>query len=175
MFNLPQCKAVEIVEEKKVVKPETIRREILEFEKMLIGMEGFKLGDSMPLKHTFADGVYVREISVPKGTLLVTKIHKIKHPYFLLKGEVSVLTEDGVKRLKAPYSGITPAGTKRVIYIHEDTIWTTIHITNKTDLDEIEKDIIAKSYEEMGLVVDRIEEDNKMLDFINKIINQEEL
>jgi hypothetical protein len=80
--------------------------------------------------------------------LIVTKIHKITHPYFILKGEVSVLTEEGVVRLKAPYSGITKAGTKRIVYVHEDTIWITVHVTNETDIAKIEEQVIAKDYKQ---------------------------
>ena len=102
-----------------------------------------------PLKHSYGDGCYIRQITMPKGVLLVSKIHKTKHPYFILKGDVSVLTEQGVVRLTAPYSGITEAGTQRVLYMHEETVWTTVHSTNKTDPVEIEKDIIAKSFDEL--------------------------
>jgi hypothetical protein len=97
-----------------------------------------------PLVHTFADGMYIRQITMPAGQIIVSKIHGQTHPYFILKGDVSVLTEDGVKRYKAPYSGITEAGTKRVLYTHEDTVWTTVQRTNETDLDKIEEDVMIK-------------------------------
>jgi hypothetical protein len=88
---------------------------------------------------------------MPKGMLLTSKIHKVCHPYFILKGEVSVLTETGTVRIKAPYSGVTPAGTKRVIYTHEDTVWTTVHVTKEKDLEAIEKEVIADTFESIGL------------------------
>ena len=122
---------------------------ILSFEEALKQMPGSMEGDSCPLKHTFVDGAYVREITMPKGLLATSKIHKVCHPYFILKGEVSVITEEGVVRLKAPYSGITPAGTKRILYVHEDTVWTTIHVTKETDLKKIEEEIIAKTFDEV--------------------------
>ena len=124
----------------------------------IASMPGAVFGDSevCPLKHTFVDGAYVREIFMPKGTLIVSKLHKITHPYFVMKGDVSVLTEQGIVRIKAPYSGVTRAGTKRVLYIHEDCIWITVHITKETDLEKIEEEIIAKTYEEF----DQMEIDN---------------
>jgi hypothetical protein len=125
------------------------RNGITKLETQIRKMDGVIDGDCFPVKHTFADGIYVRELSVPKGMLVVTKIHKITHPYFLLKGDVSVLTESGVVRIKAPFSGITPAGTKRICYIHEDCVWTTVHATKETDLDKIEEEIIAKTYEDL--------------------------
>ena len=48
---------------------------------------------------------------------------------------------------------VSSAGTKRAVYAHEDTVWTTIHAnsTNETDLDNLEDFIIAKNYEEFPL------------------------
>lgn len=161
-----------------------IRTNILRFETALGKIPDAMFGDCCPLKHTFVDGAYVREITMPKGLLLTSKIHKKCHPYFILKGEVSVLTEEGTKRIKAPYSGITPAGTKRILYIHEDTVWTTVHITKETDLDKIESEIIAKNFKDMGIEVDEfkaLEEDKeKLIKFMNSIpelerANKEEL
>jgi quercetin dioxygenase-like cupin family protein len=138
-----------------------IRENIVEFEKQLGKIPGAFFGDSetCPLKHSFAPGVYVREIFIPKGTLIVGKIHKHAHPNFLMKGEVSVYTEDGgIERLKAPLSMISPAGTKRVVYAHEDTLWITVHVTNETDLKNIEEQVIAKNYGELA----EIEDDSKI-------------
>jgi len=138
------------------------RKNVVDLEDAINATPGSHKGDYYPLKHTFADGMYIREISMPKGALFVTKIHKFTHPYFVLKGDVSVLTEEGVIRIKAPYSGITKAGTKRVLYCHEDTVWTTIHKTDKTDLKKIEEEVIAKNFDE-------IENTTKLTDFITEV------
>jgi hypothetical protein len=123
---------------------------IMEFEKKVSELPSAKFGDCFPLKHTFAEGLYIREISVPAGQLVITKIHKFSHPVFLLKGDVSVVQEDGIKRIQAPCSFITPAGTKRICYTHEDTVWTTVHATKETDLDKIEEEVIAKDFQELN-------------------------
>jgi len=139
--------------EKEVLPIADFRNKVQEFEEAMCQIPGAHRGDwdKCPLKHTFADGIYVREIFIPKGTLIVSKIHKASHPYFVLSGDLSVLTEEGEVRIVAPYSGITPAGTKRVLYIHEDTTWITIHLnlTNTKNLEELEEDIIAKSFDEL--------------------------
>lgn len=131
----------------------TVRKGILDFEKKLddfpSSVKGKELDELCPLKHTFVDGAYVREIFMPKGTLLTSKIHKICHSYFVMKGDCSVLTDEGVIRIKAPYHGITQPGTKRILYMHEDTIWITVHITKHKDLEKIEEEIIAKSFDEL--------------------------
>jgi hypothetical protein len=124
---------------------------ILGLEDRLKQIPGVMIGDCCPLKHTFADGCYIREIFMPKGSLFITKIHKIEHPYFILKGDVSVLTDTGINRIKGPYSGITSPGTKRVIYNHEDTVWITVHVTKETDISKIENEIIAKDFGELDV------------------------
>lgn len=84
-----------------------------------------------PLNHKFTPGLYIREVFMPKGTLITSQIHKTCHPFFILKGCVSVFSEnDGEQLLRAPYSGITMPGTRRVLKIHEDTIWITCHPTD---------------------------------------------
>lgn len=99
-----------------------------------------------PLKHTFTDGCYVREVFAPADQLLITKIHKIEHPFFLMQGEVSILTEKGVERLKAPHHGITRPGTKRVMYTHSDMVFITVHATDKKTVEEVEDEVIAKDF-----------------------------
>lgn len=96
-----------------------------------------------PVRHSFGDGCYIREWNSPAGVLTVSKVHKIAHPFFVLKGKVSVLTEDGVETITAPHYGITPPGTKRLLWTHEETQWVTVHVTEQTELDAIESEIIA--------------------------------
>jgi hypothetical protein len=160
-----------------------IRKKILGIEKAMFKLPNVLIGDSpeylavCPLKHTFVDGAYVREIFLPKGMIFVTKIHKKTHPYFILKGDVSVLTEEGPKRIKGPLQGITKAGTKRVIYTHEDTVWITVHVTNETDLKKIEEEVIAKSFDEIDKCIDVVGEnisEEELVDFMEQVSKQEE-
>ena len=103
-----------------------------------------------PVKNIFTEGQLVREIFNPAGELLVTAIHKISHPYFLLKGEMSIMTEDGEERIVAPHYGITKAGTKRIIFAHTDCIFITVHPTDKKDPDEVIRDVTVEKYEDLG-------------------------
>ena len=105
--------------------------------------------DFNPVKHTFCKNQYVREIFNPAGQMLVTKIHKVEHPFFLLKGEMSILSEAGEMRITAPYYGVTPVGTKRVILAHTDFTFVTVHPTDKKDLVEIEDELIAENYKQL--------------------------
>jgi len=107
---------------------------------------GVKFDDCFIFKHSFAEGMYVREMNIPAGVLMVTKIHKKSHPLFIISGDCSILQVEGIKRVQPPFYMITPAGTKRVIYFHENTILVTVHATEETNLDKIEEEIIAKTF-----------------------------
>ena len=82
-----------------------------------------------PLKETFLDRQYIREIFNPAGQIIVTKIHKVEHPFFLLQGEMSIITEKGEE--------------------HTDCTFVTIHPTELKDTDKIEEELIAKNYQEL--------------------------
>ena len=121
-----------------------IREKIERLESVLSKMEQI----DPPLKHTFTTGVYAREIFIPKGSVIVGKIHRHDHINFISYGDVTVLTKDGLKRVVGPCTMVSTAGTKRALYTHEDTVWTTIHANpiEERDLEKLEDFIIAKSY-----------------------------
>lgn len=99
--------------------------------------------------HQFAPGVYARTIFMPAGMVLTSKIHKTEHFFVVAKGSCIVIDSKGGRTLiQAPYLGRTLPWTKRALHIIEDCIWTTFHPTQLTDLDEIEKEIMAQSFEE---------------------------
>ena len=100
----------------------------------------------VPIKHHFAPGVYAREMFVPAGTLLTGKIHKTEHLNIISQGHFSVSNMGESMDIYAPHTFVSPAGTKRAIYAHEDSTWTTIHVTEETDLDVLEDEIIAENF-----------------------------
>ena len=135
-------------------KQEEFQKLVSSFEKAVNNHErslGKDLHKINPTKHSFVDGQYIREIFNPAGIVLVTKIHAKDHPFFLMKGEMSILTKEGTQRIKAPYQGITKAGTKRIIYTHSDCIFTTVHRTDCLTVDEVENEVIAKSFDDLIL------------------------
>lgn len=98
--------------------------------------------------HHFSEGVYARELHIPAGVILTGEIHKFRNLNILSKGRIQVLTEDGMKEIEAPFTVVSPAGTKRIARALTDCVWTTIHGTDETDLDKIESHFIAKSEQE---------------------------
>lgn len=122
-----------------------IREKVLRLEAALMA-DGD--GQELPVQHHFSRGVYARELFIPKGVVLVGKIHRFSQINIVLKGDISVLTESGVRRLKAGDMFVSPAGIKRAGYAHEDTTWLTIHGSNETDPDKLEAELIVRSFEE---------------------------
>ncbi len=138
---------------------------MVEFENALSQVKGAKFGDDCaPLRHFFGDNLYIREITMPTGMVVVSKIHKTNCPYFIMRGDVSVIDGENEIRIKGPYWGMTKAGTKRILRIHEETVWITVHATKETDLKLIEAEVIAENYDALPDHIRReIEGDSKCL------------
>ncbi len=107
-----------------------------------------------PLVHHFAPYSYGREIFLPADSTIVGKIHKHAHLNVLSMGKVRVFTEgQGDLELIAPYTFVSTPGTKRVVYVLEDAVWTTIHVVSMEhpsmdDLPAIERELIATDFPE---------------------------
>ena len=97
----------------------------------------------VPVQHHFAPGVYMRQMDAAAGTLVVSKMHRTEHMNILLKGSLTVATEDGIQLMTAPCVLKSMPGTKRIGYFHEDSSWITIHPTSDTDLEKIEQQVIV--------------------------------
>jgi len=101
-------------------------------------------------KHSFADGIYIREMGMRKGQLGFSAIHKHSYGFFLLSGVLASSKEEGVEEFVAPCYIISPQGAKRIVYAIEDCIITTIHAnpTNTRDLDELARINVVFNWEE---------------------------
>ena len=106
--------------------------------------------DNFPLKHTFADGIYVRQMSMKPGSVVVGAIHKHLHVWFLLTGHLAVSTEDAIEEFIAPCYVVADPGSKRVIYAIEDSIFVNIHKNPKNikDIEKLEKEIVSLTFED---------------------------
>lgn len=91
-----------------------------------------------PVIHRFGPGVYIREASYPKGTIIVGQDHVGEHINMLLKGKINVFDGDGnVLTLEAPYMFVAPPGSK-IGYAVEDVVWQNIYATTETDVEVLE-------------------------------------
>lgn len=126
-----------------------VRRRVLALEEALREFPQIEL----PVKHHFAPGTYAREAFLPAGSIIVGKIHRHAHLNIVSRGIVTALTEQGLRRIDAtdgPVTFASRAGMKRALYVHEDSVWTTIHLTDKQTLEELEAELIAPTFEALG-------------------------
>lgn len=112
----------------------TVRDAVSAFE-----AEMYKLPQvELEVKHYFSKGVYARELSIPAGVLLTGKIHKYQQINILSKGKIRVLTDSGIVEVEAPFTVVSPPGTKRIALAITDCVWTTFLPTDETDQHKIE-------------------------------------
>tara|TARA_B110000967_G_scaffold176831_1_gene190534 strand:- start:810 stop:1262 length:453 start_codon:yes stop_codon:yes gene_type:complete len=106
--------------------------------------------DFFPLTHSFSDGVYIREMKMGKGGMVVGKIHNRSHTWFLMQGHLIIATESGSCEYKAPIYINSKAGSKRVIKALEDSVFVNVHPNpnNIKDIEKLENMLTCKSYKE---------------------------
>jgi hypothetical protein len=116
--------------------------------------------------HHFSKGLYTREVFIPKNTVLTGKIHLHENMNICSMGAITIITEDGIKYIQAPYTCGSRAGIKRVGFAHEDTIWTTVHATNETDLEKIEKELFSEEFQIIETQSDELKVQKTMEGFL---------
>tara|TARA_Y100001972_G_C7609465_1_gene305499 strand:- start:436 stop:888 length:453 start_codon:yes stop_codon:yes gene_type:complete len=106
--------------------------------------------DLFPLKHIFADQIYLRQLTIKKGMVMVGAIHNHLHIFFLLKGHLTLSTKDTVEDYEAPCYVVSKPGIQRAVYANEDSIVVNIHKnpTNNKNIKELEKELISLNIEE---------------------------
>ena len=98
----------------------------------------------LPTHHLFPKDLYVREVFMKKGDIILTRVHMVEHAFIVSCGVFLVWSdENGWEKVTAFHSGITKPGTRRLILILEDTIFTTVHPNpkNETDPDKIVEEV----------------------------------
>lgn len=132
------------------------RSRIMAIQRACQGLpDGQRMDESPPLRHWLTPGIYAREIHLAAGTLVVGKIHRGRHLNIISQGRVTCYTEFGLDHYEAPASFISEPGTKRVVFTHEDAIWTTIHANpgDETDISRLEEVAVAIEYSDLGMEV----------------------
>lgn len=115
-------------------------------ERLLSGvLNGNLIEVTCPLTHTFAPGVYAREVTMPAGSFIIGHEHKTKHINVVLSGRALVSINGETFHLEAPHTFVSDPGVRKVLYILEEMRFLTIHPTDETDLDKLEQELIVKS------------------------------
>lgn len=120
----------------------------------------------LPLTHRLTPGLYSREMFAPSGIIITSAIHASEHQFFLMKGKILVMDESGSRVISAPFTGISKAGTRRVGFVLEDIVWTTVHATSLVE----DKDYTQEEFIE---VIERIENE-VLVPRENKFLNTKE-
>ena len=105
---------------------------------------------NFPLKHTFADGVYIRQMDMKAESMVVGAIHNHLHVWFLLTGKLAIATEKTIEEFISPCYVLAEPGSKRVIYAIEDSTFVNVHKNPKNikDIKKLEDEIVSLTFED---------------------------
>lgn len=110
-------------------------------------LEGGRLVDPHE-EHLFLPGLYIRQVTNAKGSLVITMKHATGHPWFCLRGHLRVrdLATGEVHEVRGGDRGVTRAGTQRAILAIEETVFVTVHPNpdDCRDLAELERRLIVR-------------------------------
>lgn len=104
-----------------------------------------------PVRNLFSPGIYMREMTIPAGVVLVGAEHKTRHMNIISKGRIVVWTESGMKELAAPCTFESMPGTQRAGYALEETVWTTVHVNedDETDMEVLVERLTTSKYSDL--------------------------
>ena len=136
---------------------EHTRETIMDIHELIEGSDGALGKDPFPLYHSFADGIYRREMHAPKGYYLVGRIHKNEYFVNVLKGKILVMSEFGSKEITAPFSFKAKAGVKHIGFFLEDTIWADTCRCKADNVEDAELELYCDTYEELDMFNDIVE------------------
>ena len=111
---------------------------------MIEALDKSKCVEMPSTEHHFSDGLYAKELVIPKGMGILQHIHKYAHLSILAKGRVIVISDDGEQEYKAPACIEIKAGVHHKVISLEDAIWFCIHATEDTDADMVDEVLIAR-------------------------------
>jgi hypothetical protein len=144
---------LEVYKEHRVISKDFINK-VETLENAMLASDDVRIAkgnsDMFPLKHSFSEGVYIREMFMPKGGLVIGKLYKISHTWFLLSGELEVATDEGNEYYIGPCYVNAPEGTKRVLHAVSDVIFVNVYPNpeNIIDTDKLEEILTCSSYKE---------------------------
>ena len=92
--------------------------------------------------HHFSDGLYAKQMSLPKGYTAVSHVHAYSHLSILSKGSVIVTANNKVQKFIAPACIEIKAGIHHAIEALEDVVWFCIHATEETDVSKVDEVLI---------------------------------
>jgi hypothetical protein len=96
-------------------------------------------------KHHFGPNIYIKEVTMPAGALIIGKHHRMEHLCNMVSGRMLILQDDGSKKeLVAPMTFMAKPGRK-VAYILETVVFQNIYSTPETDIEKLENMCVDNS------------------------------
>ena len=118
--------------------------EILRIEQEILKMPQVEL----PIEHYQIDGVYVRSMFIPAGTILTGKIHNFESIAILAKGRIRITNGTESYIISEGHIMVDKPGVKRLGYAETDVIFITVHRTDNIEIEAIEKELVSATFEE---------------------------
>ena len=106
--------------------------------------------EAFPIKHSFSDQLYMRQMKMPSGSLIVSAMHHTDHFWFLMTGRILVTTNGETIEHIAPCFEKSLKGAKRLIECIEECVFINVHKnpTNTRKIKEIEQSLYSFTIEE---------------------------
>lgn len=124
------------------------RRDVFALENSMLAALGDKnLAPHLPVQNWFAQGMYARSLTIPENGVLTGAIHRQDHLSILLKGEMTITTEHGPKRIHAGDVFVTRAGSKKAGFAHVESVFLTVERTNETTEEAAQAHLVTNDYE----------------------------
>ena len=98
-----------------------------------------------PVQHFFGPSIYIREVIMPAGTVVVGKYHKEDHLCNMVEGRMIVVGEDGEQREVAAPSVFMAKKGRKTAYIIETVRFQNIYSTDETDVEKLEHMLVEDS------------------------------
>jgi hypothetical protein len=96
-------------------------------------------------KHHFGPNIYIKEVTMPAGSLIIGKHHRMEHMCNMMSGRMIVVDSDGNRsELIAPMTFMAKPGRK-VAYIIETVVFQNIYSTSETDIEKLENMLVDNS------------------------------
>ena len=95
--------------------------------------------------HNFSDGLYAKEMTIPKGFTAGQHAHTFSHLSILAKGKVIVRTDAEEHVYEAPTCIEIKKHVNHTITALEDVTWFCVHATDETDVEKIDQVLIERN------------------------------
>jgi hypothetical protein len=104
------------------------------------------------VRHSFAPGMYIREMFIPKGAVVVGKMHRAECLNICPMGDIDIVTTEGNVHIVAPFYAVSAPGAQKIGFAREDTIWINVFHTDETDIDKLEAGLVYSDAEAFALL-----------------------